>query len=93
MKVQYSYLKNFLPTDLSQAKLVDIFTKVGFECELNKSIMPKLLNSYLVGSKEFIVKVIEDKLIHQINNKDIYKNDLYITSISELFYYSNNTFQ
>ena len=39
MKVQYSYLKNFLSTDLSQAKLVDIFTKVGFECELDKSII------------------------------------------------------
>jgi phenylalanyl-tRNA synthetase beta chain len=35
MKVQYSYLKNFLPTSLSSVKLVDVFTKVGFECELD----------------------------------------------------------
>ena len=39
MKVQYSYLKNFLSTNLSQVKLADIFTKVGFECELDKSII------------------------------------------------------
>jgi len=34
MKVQYSYLKNFLKTNLSQARLADIFTQVGFECEI-----------------------------------------------------------
>ena len=39
MKVQYSYLKNFLPTALSQVKLADIFTKVGFECELDGPII------------------------------------------------------
>ena len=39
MKVQYSYLKNFLPTTLSQVKLADVFTKVGFECELDGPII------------------------------------------------------
>ena len=39
MKVQYSYLKNFLPTTLSQAKLADVFTKVGFECELDGAVI------------------------------------------------------
>ena len=33
MKVQYSFLKDYLSTDLSQPKLADVFTKVGFECE------------------------------------------------------------
>ena len=33
MKVQYSYLKNFLTTTKPIAKLADAFTKVGFECE------------------------------------------------------------
>ncbi len=45
MKVQYSYLKNFLPSNLSQVKLADVFTKVGFECKvdgpiINFDIMP-----------------------------------------------------
>ena len=31
MKVQYSFLKDYLSTDLSQVKLTDVFTKVGFE--------------------------------------------------------------
>ncbi len=33
MKIQYSYLKNFLNTKLSKNRLVDVFTQVGFECE------------------------------------------------------------
>ncbi len=33
MKIQYSYLKNFLNTKLNQNSLVDVFTQVGFECE------------------------------------------------------------
>jgi len=33
MKIQYSFLKNFLDTKLSQNRLVDVFTHVGFECE------------------------------------------------------------
>ncbi|MDA9660259.1 phenylalanine--tRNA ligase subunit beta [Pseudomonadota bacterium] len=33
MKIQYSYLKNFLNTKLSQIKLSNVFTQVGFECE------------------------------------------------------------
>ena len=39
MKVQYSYLKNFLKTNLSQLKLADIFTQVGFECEIEGSLI------------------------------------------------------
>ena len=34
MKIQYSFLKNFLSTNLSQKKLSDVFTQVGFECEI-----------------------------------------------------------
>ena len=34
MKIQYSYLKNFLRTKFSQKKLVDAFNQVGFECEI-----------------------------------------------------------
>jgi phenylalanyl-tRNA synthetase beta chain len=39
MKVQYSFLKDYLSTDLSQPKLADVFTKVGFECECDGSII------------------------------------------------------
>ena len=39
MKIQYSYLKNFLNTKLSQAKLADAFTQVGFECEIEGSLI------------------------------------------------------
>ena len=33
MKIQYSYLKNFLNSNLSQKQLSDAFTQVGFECD------------------------------------------------------------
>ena len=33
MKIQYLFLKDFLDTKLSQNRLVDVFTQVGFECE------------------------------------------------------------
>jgi phenylalanyl-tRNA synthetase beta chain len=33
MKIQYSYLKNFLNTRLSQRKLCEVYTQVGFECQ------------------------------------------------------------
>jgi len=39
MKVQYSFLKDYLSTDLSQTKLTDVFTKVGFECESDGPII------------------------------------------------------
>jgi len=39
MKIQYSYLKNFLKTKLSQKKLVDVFTQVGFECEIDGDLI------------------------------------------------------
>ena len=39
MKVQYSFLKDYLSTVLSQVKLTDVFTKVGFECESIGSII------------------------------------------------------
>ena len=39
MKVQYSFLKDYLSTDFSQVKLTDVFTKVGFECESDGSII------------------------------------------------------
>jgi len=39
MKVQYSFLKDYLSTDLSQPKLADVFTKVGFECESDGPII------------------------------------------------------
>ena len=39
MKIQYSYLKNFLQTKLSQKKLVDVFTQVGFECEIDGDLI------------------------------------------------------
>jgi phenylalanyl-tRNA synthetase beta chain len=39
MKIQYSYLKNFLETKLSQKKLVDVFTQVGFECEIDGDLI------------------------------------------------------
>ena len=39
MKIQYSYLKNFLQTKLSQQKLVDVFTQVGFECEIDGDLI------------------------------------------------------
>jgi len=39
MKIQYSYLKNFLNTNLSQNKLSDVFTQVGFECEIEGDLI------------------------------------------------------
>ena len=39
MKIQYSYLKNFLNTTLSQKKLSDVFTQVGFECEIEEGLI------------------------------------------------------
>ena len=39
MKIQYSYLKNFLQTRLSQKKLVDVFTQVGVECEIDGDLI------------------------------------------------------
>ncbi len=39
MKIQYSYLKNFLNTKLSQKKLSDVFTQVGFECEIEGNLI------------------------------------------------------
>ena len=39
MKIQYSYLKNFLQTKLGQKKLVDVFTQVGFECEIDGDLI------------------------------------------------------
>jgi len=39
MNISYAYLKDFLNTQLSQKKLAEVFTKVGFECEINKSII------------------------------------------------------
>ena len=39
MKIQYSYLKNFLKTKLSQKKLANVFTQVGFECEIEGEII------------------------------------------------------
>ena len=39
MKIQYSYLKNFLQTKLSQKKLVHVFTQVGFECEIDGDLI------------------------------------------------------
>ena len=39
MKIKYSYLKNFLNTKLSQKKLSDVFTQVGFECEIEGDLI------------------------------------------------------
>ena len=39
MKIQYSYLQNFLHTKLSQKKLVDVFTQVGFECDFEGDLI------------------------------------------------------
>jgi len=39
MKIQYSYLKNFLNTNLSQKKLCDVFTQVGFECDIEGDLI------------------------------------------------------
>jgi phenylalanyl-tRNA synthetase beta subunit len=39
MKIQYSYLKNFLNTKLSQKKLSDVFTQVGLESEIEGDLI------------------------------------------------------
>jgi phenylalanyl-tRNA synthetase beta chain len=39
MKIQYSYLKNFLQTKLSQKELAHVFTQVGFECEIDGDLI------------------------------------------------------
>ena len=35
MKIPYSYLRNFLSSELSQSKLAKTFTQVGLECDLD----------------------------------------------------------
>ena len=35
MKIQYAYLKKFLNTNFSQKKLSNLFTQVGFECDID----------------------------------------------------------
>ena len=57
--------------------------------EENKTYLPEFLSLYLIKSKQLIINTLEKKLIAQINNKEIYKNDLYITTISEIFYFAN----
>ena len=39
MIIQYAYLKNFLNTKLSQKKLSDLFTQVGFECDIDRDLI------------------------------------------------------
>ncbi|MDG1202770.1 MAG: phenylalanine--tRNA ligase subunit beta [SAR86 cluster bacterium] len=39
MKISYPYLKNFLNTRLTKKKLTEVFTKVGFECEIDGNII------------------------------------------------------
>ena len=39
MKIQYSYLKDFLNTKLSQRKLCEVFINVGFECEMDGDLI------------------------------------------------------
>ena len=39
MKIQYSYLKNFLNSNLSQKKICDVFSQVGFECEIDGNLI------------------------------------------------------
>ena len=39
MKISYSYLKKFLNTKLTKKKLTEVFTQVGFECEIDGNII------------------------------------------------------
>ena len=39
MKIQYSYLKNFLNTKLSKDALCNVFIQVGFECEIDGDLI------------------------------------------------------
>jgi len=39
MKISYPYLKNFLNTRLTKKELTEVFTKVGFECEIDGNII------------------------------------------------------
>jgi phenylalanyl-tRNA synthetase beta chain len=39
MKISYPYLKFFLNTQLTKKKLTEVFTKVGFECEVDGNII------------------------------------------------------
>ena len=57
--------------------------------EDNSDHKPKFLFLYLTEQKNIILNILEDNLLDQINKKEIYKNDLYITTISEIFYFSN----
>lgn len=60
--------------------------------ENNKAVYPKFLNLYLTKHKDIIIKILEERLIEQIDKKEIYKNDLYITTLAELFYFPNNAY-
>jgi hypothetical protein len=57
--------------------------------EKNNLSLPNFLNLYLTKNKDLIIQILEDKLIDHINKKEIYKNDLYITTLAEIFYFSN----
>ena len=68
----------------SFAALFD-YQKFEDEC-LSK---PEFLFLYLTSNKDKIINILEEQLVYQINKKEIYKNDLYITTISEIFYFAN----
>ena len=62
-----------------------LFDYQKFEDNLN--CKPEFLFLYLTKKKDIIINILEENLIHQINKKEIYKNDLYIITISEIFYF------
>ena len=57
--------------------------------EDDKNSKPEFLYLYLTKQKNIIINILEEILIEQIKNKEIYKKNLYITTISEIFYFSN----
>ena len=57
--------------------------------EKNSSFFPKYLHLYLTHKKNIIMSDIEEQLNHEIYNKTIYKNDLFITTLLEINNHNN----
>jgi len=57
--------------------------------EKNSSFFPKYLQLYLTHKKNIIMSNIEKQLNHEIYNKTIYKNDLFITTLLEINNHNN----
>jgi hypothetical protein len=60
--------------------------------EQNNTLLPTYLYLYLTKNKNLLIKNVQNRFLTEINKKEIYKNDLYIITIAEIFNYSNSSY-